>query len=138
MEFKFFIDVDQKVIIESFFGDISFSIMEKAIPYIFNHPNYDKQYDGIIDFRKANLRYSKEELRHFIQTISTNEKGMRGRAAVLVSEPMSAAMATLYGEEMKSIHAVGIFCSESEVLHYLHNKPEIFKRIEQEDAISLK
>src|SRR5690554_2224709 len=103
MKFKCFIDVDQGVIIATFYGDISIASMEQAMPYIFNHPDYNKHFDGIVDFRPANLKYSKEELHHFVNSISESDQGMRGRAAVLVSEPVSAAMATLYGEEMKSL-----------------------------------
>ncbi|NEN23715.1 hypothetical protein G3O08_09405 [Cryomorpha ignava] len=137
MEFKFFIDVDQKVILETFYGDISISDIEKAIPHIFNHPDYNKHFDVAIDFRKANSKYSKQALQDFIKGYVENDQKVLGRVAILVSEPTSAAMATLYGEEMKEIHTLGIFCSESEVHRFLRISPEIFKKIDALETISL-
>lgn len=137
MEFKFLIDTEQKVIIETFYGNISLSMIEKAIPHILNHPDYDMTYDGIIDLRKANIKYSKEELLRLVKTVSENEHGLRGRAAVLVSEPMSAALATLYGEEIEGLHSVGVFCSESEVQYYLGINTAIFNKVIDSASIPL-
>lgn len=138
MEFKFFINVDQKVIIETYYGDISISSIEKAILHIFNHPDYNNHFDCIIDFRKANSRYSKNALHDFVKSYAENEQKLLGRVAVLVSEPMSAAMATLFEEETRAFHSLGIFCSESEVHRFLQITPEIFSKIDDMERISLK
>lgn len=138
MEFKFFIDVDQKVILERFFGDIAISNIEKAIPLIYGHPDYNKHFDVVVDFRKANSKYTKNALHDFVKNYSESEQILLGRIAVLVSEPMSAAMATLFREEVKAFHSLGIFCSESEVHRFLQITPEIFSKIDDMERISLK
>lgn len=138
MEFKFFIDVEEKVILERFFGDITISNIEKAIPFIYGHPDYNKHFDVVVDFRKANSRYSKQALHDFVKSYAENEQKVLGRVAVLVSEPMSAAMATLFGEEVKAFQSLGIFCSESEVYRFLQITPEIFSKIDGRERISLK
>ncbi len=135
MEIKFFIDTEQKLIIEAFRGEISLATIGKAIPYIWNHPDYSPKFDGIIDFRKSKLLFSKSELHSLMKTIAEDENGMKGRAAVLVSEPIAAAMATIYGEQMKEYHSVGIFCEESEVIHFLRINADIFKKLDDSNAV---
>lgn len=135
MEVKFYIDSKQKVIIEAFKGEISLATISQAIPHIWNHPDYSPMFDGIIDFRKSKLLFSKDELHDLMKTIAEDDKGMKGRAAVLVSEPLSAAMVTIYGEQMKAYHSVGIFCEESEVIHFLRIDPIIFKKLDDPNAV---
>lgn len=138
MELKFYIDVDEKVIIEAFYGAVSISGIEKVIPFIYKHPDYNRQFDAIIDLRNANSSFTKQALYDFLKIYAENEDLILGRIAVLVSEPMSAAMATLYDEEMSGYHSLGIFCSESEVHHFLQTKPDIFSKIDHVEKISLK
>ena len=135
MEIKFFIDTKQKVIIEAFRGEISLATIGKAIPYIWNHPDYSPKFDGIIDFRQSKLLFSKNELHDLMKTIAEDDKGLKGRAAILVSEPIAAAMATIYGEQMKDYHSVGIFCAESEVIHFLRIDPAIFNKLNDPKAV---
>ncbi len=137
MRVKFYIDTAEEIIIEAFYGSISIDTIQKAMPHIWNHPDYSVEYDGIIDFRKSKLEFSKSELYQLIQAMSQDDKVMRGKAAVLVSEPLSAAMATMYGDQMKVIHSVGIFCSESEVFRFLNTDAAIFQKINDVNAVTI-
>ncbi len=135
MEVEFYIDTELKVIIEHFRGDVTLAKVVEVFPHIWNHPDYSPAYDGIIDFRDCNFLFSEAELHMLIKSVAENSKGMRGRAAVLVSEPMSAAMGALYSEQMKDIHSAAIFCSNSEIVNFLGVDPGIFKKLDDPKAV---
>lgn len=137
MKVTFYIDTNREVIIEKFRGDATLASIAKSFPHIWNHPDYSPHYDGIIDFRECKLLFSATELNQMTQQIAENKKRMRGRAAVLVSEPMEAAIGAIYSEKMKEVHSAVIFCSNSEVMHYLNIDSGIFDEINRPEAVHL-
>lgn len=135
MEVIFYIDTELKIILEHFKGNVTGAKVVKGIPNIWNHPKYDPFYDRIADFRDCNLNFSHEGLYLLIKSISDFSQRIQGRAAVLVSEPISAAAVSMYSDQMKNIHRVGLFCSDSEVVNYLGVDPAIFKKIDDPEAV---
>ena len=133
----FFIDKESRLIIEKYTGIIRISTVRKLIDKVWEHAHYDRNYDRIIDFRNCELVFSLEELRNFIKMTSESPNAMRGKAAVLVQEPISAAIVTMYEDQMKHFHKVGIFCSESEVMNFLDVDNSIFDHTQSAEAITV-
>lgn len=126
MEFKYYIDKEQKIVVRSFHGDISLDLLEKSLSLVWVDPDYDPHYNGIADFRDGKLLFSKDKLYKIIKTVSENAMSLQGKVAILVSEPLSAAMATIYGDELKNLSHVEIFCYPSEAIQFLQTDPTIF------------
>lgn len=134
----FYIDTSRETIIEKFTGKVTLPGIQKVFPHIWNHPDYRVEYDGIIDFRACQLDFKSDELRQLIQSVASSDKGMRGRAAVMVSEPVAAAMGVIYSEGMREVHPSSIFCSNSEVELYLNIDPGIFDQLSNPGAIHIR
>lgn len=130
MKLDFYIDHKHKVIMQSFLGEISLASITHTIPHIWNHPEYSPAFDSIIDFRESTMLFSREELNDLIKKLGEADKGLEGRLAIMVSDPITAASATLFAEHSKASQSLGIFCSESEVIRFLKCSPEIFDKAE--------
>ena len=133
----FFIDKENKLIIEKYTDVTRIGTIEKLMVNIWAHSDYEQYYDRIVDFQDSNLIFSREELKSFIKVISENSKSMRGRAAVLVRESGSAAIVTMYEDQMKHLHKIGIFCSESEVIKFLDIDDSVFDKLHSADAVTI-
>lgn len=137
MEVILYFDKAAAVIIEYFNGDVTLAKVAEVFPHIWNHPDYSPSYNGIVDFRDCNLLFSHEDLHKLVKSVADNSQKMQGRAAVLVSEPISAAVGTMYSDQMKDIHSVAIFCSNSEVVNYLGVDSSIFEKLNDSKAVKV-
>ena len=137
MEVVLYFDKTTNVIMEHFRGDVTLAKVAAVFPHIWNHPDYSPKHDGIVDFRDCNFLFSHEELFMLVKSVTENSERMQGRAAVLVSEPMSAAVGAMFSDQMKDIHRVAIFCSNSEVVNFLSVDPDIFKKLDDPEAVKI-
>lgn len=137
MEVVFYIDTELEIILEHFKGDVTLAKVVEGIQHIWNHPNYVSSYDRIVDFRDCNVLFSHQDLQMLVKSVAEFPQRMRGRAAVLVSEPTAAAAGAMYIDQMKDFHSVAIFCSNSEVVNYLGVDPSIFKKLEDGEAVTV-
>ncbi|NEN23714.1 hypothetical protein G3O08_09400 [Cryomorpha ignava] len=119
MEFKYYIDKEQKIVVRSFHGEVSLESLEKSLAVVWVDPDYSPLYSGVADFRDSKLLFSKVMLYKIIKTVSDNSMSLQGRVAILVSEPLSAAMATIYGEQLRNMSQVEIFCYTSVAAKFL-------------------
>jgi len=133
----FYIDKENRLIIEKFAGITRIGSIEKLMVHIWDHPHYNKEFDRIVDFQDSNLVFSREEFRHFVEVIKESANSMRGKAAVLVQAPVSAAIVTMYEDRMNHLHKVGIFCSESEVVNFLNCDVSIFDKLQSSDVVKV-
>ena len=135
MEFKYCIDKDQKIVVRSFHGEVSLASLQKSIAMVWDDPDFNAVYKGIADFRDGKLLFSKVMLYKIIKTVSENSLSLQGKIAILVSEPLAAAMGTIYGEEMKNLSHVEIFCYLSEAIKFLQTDSNILDCLNDVKAI---
>lgn len=133
----FFIDKENRLIIERYTGITRIATVTELMVNIWDHPDYDQNYDRIVEFKDLDLVFSRDEFKQFTKVISESSNSMRGRAAVLVREPVIAAMATIYEDHMKHLHKVGVFASESEVMNFLNIDDSIFDKTQSSDAVTI-
>src|SRR5690606_8905439 len=103
MNFKYYIDKEQRIVIRSFHGEVSLNKLEKSLAKVWADPEYDVSYNGLADFRDCTLLFSKVMLSQIIKTVSDSALSLQGKVAILVSEPIAAAMATIYGEQLNNM-----------------------------------
>lgn len=133
----FFIDKENKLIIEKYTGITRIASIAELMVNIWDHPDYEQNYDRVVDFQDVSLVFSREEFKQFTKVISENTNSMRGRAAVLVQGPTAAAIVTIYEDQMNHLHKVGIFASESEVMSFLDIDDSIFSKLQNSDAVRI-
>lgn len=131
----FYIDKENRLIIEKYTGITRIATVATLMVNIWKHPDYEQNYDRIVEFQDLNLVFSKEEFQQFTKIISENSNSMRGRAAVLVREPSTAAIVSMYEDQMNHLHKVDVFFSESEVMNYLNIDNSIFGKIKGSDVV---
>lgn len=129
MEFTFYIDKVQKTIIEQFSGEVTLAKVTKILPSIWAHPDYSNELNAIVDLRNCTLHFSESEMDMFMQTVLADNRAIRGKVAIIVSKPLEAAVGSLYGAKVKAAHSSSVFCSNSEVIHYLGVDPSIFEKL---------
>lgn len=135
MNFKYYIDKEQRIVIRRYQGDITLVNLEKSLEIVWADPDYDSSYHGITDFRDSKLLFSRDTLYQIIKKVAESPMSLRGKIALLVSEPLSAAMATIYGEEMKNMNDVEIFCYTIEATQFLNVKENIFECLNDKELI---
>lgn len=131
----FFIDKENKLIIEKYTSITRIANVAMLMVKIWDHPDYDRNYNRIADFREVDLVFSREEFQSFIKVVSENTNSMRSRAAILVEGASVAAIATIYADRMNHLQKIGIFASESEVMNFLNIDDSIFSKIQSSDAV---
>src|SRR5690554_4247360 len=110
MEFKYYIDKEQKIVVRAYYGEVSLNLLEESLALVWKDPDYDPVYNGLADFRNCNLRFSIEKLLKIIKTVAENVLSLQGKVAILVTEPIAAAMAAIYEEQLEYISKVEVFC----------------------------
>lgn len=125
MEFKYCIDKELKIVVRSFHGEVTLTSLEKSLALVWIDPDYDPHYNGLADFRYSKIVFSKDVLYKIIKTVSDHPKSLQGRVAIIVSEPLAAAMATIYGEQLNNMSEVEIFCYTLEATNFLKADPSI-------------
>lgn len=138
MELKFCIHKEQMTVVRSFFGEVSLEAIKQSLNYIWNLPEFNSNYNGIADFREAKLLFSKNDLYEIINKVAEDQKSLRGKVAILVSEPFAAAMATIYGQHSVNIERVEIFCYTLEATKYLGVDPNIMNCLNEVEVVQFK
>lgn len=119
MEFKYYIDKERKIVIRAFYGEVSLNLLEESLKIVWNDPEYDPTFNGLADFRECKMLFSKERLLKIIKVVADNVMSLQGKVAILVTEPISAAMATIYEEKLERISKVEVFCYTSNAAEFL-------------------
>lgn len=137
MEFKYCIDKQQKIVIRSFHGEVSLSSLGKSLALVWIDPDYDVLYNGIGDFRDSKLVFSRTMLTKIIKMVSENTNSLQGRVAILVSDSLTAAIATIYGDELRNLSQVEIFCYTEDATKFLRVEANILDCLADVRAIDI-
>lgn len=136
MKVRFFIDKDQEVIIQKFIGKLTMNGWLKSVEAVWNHPDYRQDYKGIVDFRFCEVQMKPEEVRNLIDLLQKeNEKALRARSVILVSEPLAAAFATMFSEKMNDVAPAEVVLTEEEVVRKMDVDEAIFQMVNSELAV---
>jgi len=104
MEMQFVILKEKKVILQKFIGALTYDKWLKSAEAIWNHPDYDKSYRGIVDFRGADVQMGVSEIKTIVELlIQEEEKALRADAIILIDEPGAAAFASIYSTSISPL-----------------------------------
>jgi hypothetical protein len=97
---------EHRLIIEAHSGALDLQTMKKFTDIQVKDPDYDPNYNVIVDIRDAEVEFSLNEIKEFVSFIQEHDStfGIR-KDAILTSTSKQVAMASLYAEMQYLIKA---------------------------------
>lgn len=135
MQMRFYVSVQQQTIIQKFLGRLTFKKWITAAEAVWNHPDYDQGYKGIVDLRDCEIDMSMADIKTMIDLLKNeSEKALRAEAAVLVSQPIAAAFATIYSEKMKDLAPANVVLDEEDAFGIVGVDKKTFEYVNSDRA----
>lgn len=136
MVMRFVILKPEKLILQRFTGELTFDVWLKSAEAIWQHPDYEKYYRGVVDFRFTDVQMGVPEIRSIVELISNdNDKALRGSAVVLIDEPKAAAFASIFAGSIEELLHTRIVTTEEGAAAKFGFDPSVFKKLEGQDAV---
>lgn len=120
-EFKYEIDKSGQMIYVTWDGLFDLEKVNRSLDEMYCDPEYQQEYNGIADVRKAIFAMNIDELRKNHEFVMNHPNGTRGKWAVVCSSPMQTAYAALY-KEMSGHHATNVFTTLKVAKRWLGSK----------------
>lgn len=109
MPFTFQILPEKAVILARYMGLTTIRDMRVLAAEIWEHPDYDPAFDGILDYREAVLASGTGEIEAVCDFFLESEAASRGRAAVVVTRPRETALNVIFRARMNPRNRMDIF-----------------------------
>ena len=133
--FKYKIFPDQTLVVVKVFGKTKVADVLSWINTVAKDQNYQKEYDGIVDYRDAEIEITPEEFLQIILMIKS-QKVAEGKWVNLTERPIATALAAIYKEGVKDQHESPFvtFVSEASTLLNRNIEP-LLQELENENAV---
>ncbi|HKL39095.1 MAG TPA: hypothetical protein VJ894_00360 [Cryomorphaceae bacterium] len=129
---------EEKLIIQMFSGKLTYEKWLKSAEAIWENPEYDSSYCGIVDFRKADVQMKIKEVKAIIELLSSkNNQALRADTAILIDEPTAAAFASIFADSMKELINTKIVTTEEGAAAKLSLNRSVFESLYGTDAVTL-
>ncbi len=123
MACEYYIDTENGLIRADYSGLIDRQALQECIKKLFNNPAFNSGFDGVSDFRKANLEMNYDELEKFRAWLDQQETNSTGRWAVLVSTDLGYGTIRVWEVLSEGYHeSLRVFRKEDEALSWLMEK----------------
>ncbi len=121
MKFEYSIIKEHKLIIEVVSGQTTIEGLAEKTKALFSDPNYDSNYVGVADYRKASSQITRAELYGFANFI--NQSGQFGKAkwAILADDPMVVALSQIFQQRLTEAAIIGVFSSPEAAAQFIEN-----------------
>lgn len=138
MEMRFVLVKEDELIIQMFSGKLTYEKWLKCAEAIWQHPEYDKTFSGVVDFRKAEVQMKVQEVKSIIELLSVDAgQALRADTVILIHEPTVAAYASIFADSMKELIRTRIVTTEEGAAAKLGLNKSIFELLEGPDAVTL-
>lgn len=98
---------EKKLVIMVFSEIVDFKEIMKANTYLSNEPEFNKNFSGVVDHRKSELKLTIEEICAIAESVSRKNITV-GKWVILVSKPETTAFSTIYAENIRKHHPQNI------------------------------
>ncbi|PLW99557.1 MAG: hypothetical protein C0594_16875 [Marinilabiliales bacterium] len=119
MEHTYEILKDKKLIIEKYLGSFSPGDLEDSIVVMLKDPDFDKSYDGIVDFTAAKLTLKSSDVDQLVQFMKGQDKVTNGRRAIIASDSAITAFSFIYKIKSTTLHRIEIFSTYDAAYRWL-------------------
>ncbi|OGG96059.1 MAG: hypothetical protein A2508_03040 [Candidatus Lambdaproteobacteria bacterium RIFOXYD12_FULL_49_8] len=108
----------ERLIVAIYNGDIRMADAIEATGNMIVDPNFSPEFDGVIDYRQAELLFSVQEIIDFSDA-AAKSKITGGRWCTIVSRPQETALLSIFKNHLKDQHPVELFCTINAASEYL-------------------
>lgn len=138
MEMRFVIAKEEEFILQKFSGALTYEKWVKSTETIWQHPDYNKYYRGIVDFREADIQMGVTEIKSIVKLLSDNEgKALRADTVMLVDKPMAAAFASIFADSIKQLIDTKIVTTEEGAAAKLNLNVSVFELLDGPAAVQV-
>jgi hypothetical protein len=134
MELKVQILPDEKLVLESISGEITLGEMIQKTKALFENPDYDASFVGVVDLRKGLAHMSKIELLGFANLINDSEQFGHAPWAILADDPMVVALSQIFQIRVKNPENIGVFATVREAAKFVQ-RPSLIQYLEDYPCI---
>jgi hypothetical protein len=134
MEIKLQIFPDEKLVLESISGEVTLGAMIQKTKALFENPDYNPSFVGVIDFRRGITHMSKVELLGFANLINDSEQFGHAPWAILADDPMVVALSQIFQLRVKNPENIGVFTTVREAAKYVQ-RPKLIEYLDEYPCI---
>ena len=111
MSVQYTIDVDKRLIMVRFDGEVSDRQFVASASAICSDARYGRGFDGLIDVTGVEIDVNREDIKRLVDYTLSKRKHGHGKWAVLVSSPAATAYTMMYQQGVAPEHPFAVFCS---------------------------
>lgn len=109
MGHTFSIDSERELIVARYIGPTTVQDMKDLAAAVWAHPDYNQNFNGILDYREATLDASPGAIGEIASYFLTASDASYGRAAIVTSRPLETALNFLFAQRMRSRNVLQVF-----------------------------
>lgn len=102
---------EHKLIIEIISGETTIEGLADKTNKLFSDPDYDVDYVGVADYRKAVSQVTRAELYGFANFINQSDQFGKSKWAIIANDPMVVALSQVFQQRLLDQSKIGIFNS---------------------------
>ncbi|MEZ4722096.1 MAG: hypothetical protein R2813_09505 [Flavobacteriales bacterium] len=129
---------EHRLVIERFINVIDLETVQRMSFAIWDHPDYDKYYQGIVDLRDAKMNVSILDMVKLVRFFIKHDQTVRSILVIIANKSSSIAWAFVYKERIASIMNVHVVQSEESATAQLGLSSEVFDLINSERATQVR
>lgn len=109
MRHAFHIAPERRLIVARYIGQTTVEDMKDLADKIWAHPDYNQNFNGILDYRKAEMNASPDAISAIADYFLNASDASYGRAAVVTSRPLETALNILFADRMQRRNVLQVF-----------------------------
>ena len=109
MKHTFSIDTVRRIIILRYLGKTTVQDMKNISIDVWADPSYNQFFNGILDYRKAELDTSVEGIDEIADYFLEASEASFGNAAIIAARPLETALTMIFAHRMLSRNKIHIF-----------------------------
>jgi len=109
---------EQRLIVLVYHGDVTINDVIQATKDMVALPNFSNEFDGIADYRDANVRFTVKELAGLTQKVKDDDMA-HGTWCLLATTPLETAMMAFFQKQLHDLHPISIFSTVAAASSYL-------------------
>jgi hypothetical protein len=96
------IDRKSRVAVNVYRGVVTVELVRRALEEQLKHPDFDRSFAVIGDFRLATFDVKREDIEAFAKLYDAQYEGNRGKTALLVDAPRETALSPMFQQRAQS------------------------------------
>lgn len=130
----FIILKEHRLIIERFHGHVNFSAIETASYAIWNHPDYDARYKGLVDIRGCSVSFDIKDVGRIATFFFKSAATSKGFMIILADSSQSIARSYVFNNRVSRFMNVHILSNFNSALRNLEITEDLYDKINSHEA----